>query len=256
MKISQVAAQLYTCARLIKDVDGIKQTLKRVSEVGYEAVQVSAMGPIAEEELNQILEGEGLKCVATHEPSDVILNETEKVIERLDKLNCKLTAYPYPADVDLASIDSVKKLAEGLNKAGEKMAAAGQILTYHNHHQEFRRVEGRLILDILFEETDPRYLQGEPDTHWVAAGGGDNLEWCRKLKGRLPMIHLKDYGIDHENQREILPVGEGNLNFQAIVQEAEEAGCEWFIVEHDNPPMDPVESLAMSFNYLKENVCT
>ncbi len=51
------------------------------------------MGPIAESELLNILKGEGLTLCATHEGSDDILNNTGKVIEHLQKLGCKHTAY-------------------------------------------------------------------------------------------------------------------------------------------------------------------
>ena len=91
MKLNQVAAQLYTCRDLLKTPAEIAKTLRRVREAGYTAVQISGMGPIAEEELNAILDGEGLTCCATHENGAVILNETQKVIERLQKLRCSYT---------------------------------------------------------------------------------------------------------------------------------------------------------------------
>ncbi|HBM51994.1 MAG TPA: sugar phosphate isomerase/epimerase, partial [Deltaproteobacteria bacterium] len=48
-----------------------------------------------------------------------------------------------------------------------------------------------------------------------------------------PLLHLKDYVVTLE--REILfgEVGTGSLNWDAIIREADEAGCEWFIVEQD-----------------------
>jgi len=62
----------------------------------------------------------------------------------------------------------------------------------------FRRFDGRLMLDILYQETDPRYLQGEPDTYWIQYGGGDSEDWCRKLAGRCPLLHMKDYKVTPE----------------------------------------------------------
>ena len=41
-----------------------------------DAVQVSGMEPVAEEELMKILDGEGLICCATHEPGKKIVEET------------------------------------------------------------------------------------------------------------------------------------------------------------------------------------
>ena len=98
MKINQVALQLYTLRSELKTPSAIADTLKRVRAIGYEAVQASGLGPIDERELSNILNGEGLKLCATHEPSDMILNHPERVVERLAKLRCTYTAYPHPAN--------------------------------------------------------------------------------------------------------------------------------------------------------------
>jgi sugar phosphate isomerase/epimerase len=254
MKITQVAAQLYTCRDLIKTPAEIITTLRRIRAVGYTAVQVSGMGPIAEEELNKILDGEGLVCCATHEGSDEVLNEPQVVIERLQKLRCSYTAYPYPAGVDFSSRESIGTLIGKLDAAGKMFAEAGLTLCYHNHSHEFRKLGDKTILDLIYEGTDPRHLQGELDTYWVHYGGGENVEWCEKLAGRLPLIHLKDFQTNAENKPEFAEIGVGNLNFKKIIAAAEQSGCQWFIVEQDVCPGDPVDSLAQSFDYIQTHL--
>ncbi len=256
MKTSQIAAQLYTCRDLLKTPQDITTTLHRLREVGYTAVQVSGMGPIAEEELNKILDGEGLVCCATHEGSDTILNNPAAVIERLNKLRCKYTAYPYPAGVDLSDLAAVDAWIARLDASGAALAAAGLTLCYHNHNHELRKLEGRTILDRIYDGTNPRNIQGEPDTFWIHYGGSDNVDWCEKLAGRLPLIHLKDYMTTSDNSHAFCEIGAGNLNFAKIIPAAEKAGCEWFIVEQDSCPGDPVDSLAQSFRHMQEYLCS
>jgi sugar phosphate isomerase/epimerase len=256
MKIDQIGAQLYTCRDLLKTPKDIAATLRRVREVGYRAVQLSGLGPIPEDELNAILDGEGLVCCATHEPSQEILDDPQAVIGRLQKLRCNLTAYPYPAGTDLGDEQAVSTLIRRLDAAGAALAAAGITLCYHNHSLEFRKLGGRIILERIYEETDPAHLQGEPDTYWIQHGGGDNVAWCERLAGRLPVIHLKDYTIDSENNPAYCEVGLGNLHFGNILAAAERAGCQWYVVEQDVCPGDPVESLAVSFRHLAENFCS
>ncbi|MGF1678593.1 MAG: sugar phosphate isomerase/epimerase family protein [Candidatus Methylacidiphilales bacterium] len=254
MKRHQVAAQLYTCRDLLKTPSDIKECLKRVRAAGYEAVQISGMGPIAEEELNLILDGEGLVCCATHEDGNRIRKEPHLVVERLQKLRCSLTAYPYPAGVDMASLESLKSLTDDLNAAGEIMAAAGITLTYHNHGIEFVQTDGLTALERIYRDTQPEFLQGEPDTYWIHYGGGDNVDWCRRLKNRLPMMHLKDYYFTIQNAPSFCEVGSGTLPFKEIIAAAEASGCQWFIVEQDVTPGDPVDSLAKSFRYISEHL--
>ena len=254
MKITQVAAQLYTLRDHLKTPADIAASLKKVRSIGYEAVQASGLGPIAEAELTRILKGEGLVLCATHEPSNEIRSETEKVIERLQKLGCNYTAYPYPAGVDFSKPADVDLLIKELDAAGEKMARAGQVLTYHNHAHEFYKFQGKPLLDYIYDKSNPRYLQGEIDTYWVQAGGGNPVDWCKKLKGRLPLIHLKDYGVGPDGKPFFAEIGNGNLDFHSIIAAAEDSGCEWFIVEQDVCPGDPFESLAISFQYVREKL--
>src|SRR6185369_7295601 len=89
---SQIGAQLYTLREFTKTPADIARTLARVKKMGYDAVQVSALGPIEPKELANILKNEGLVCAATHLPIDKITNEPEKVIEEHKLWACKYTA--------------------------------------------------------------------------------------------------------------------------------------------------------------------
>ncbi|MFW6212352.1 MAG: sugar phosphate isomerase/epimerase family protein, partial [Spirochaetota bacterium] len=189
MKKSQIAAQLYTLRDHLTTTDQIAKSLRQVKRIGYEAVQVSGTGPIEAEELRSIIDGEGLVCCATHENASTILETPEAVVEKLRDLGCAHTAYPYPAGVDFGDAKSVKKLIKQLNNAGKVLNEAGMHLSYHNHDIEFRHLKNTLILDYLYANTDPDHLKGELDTHWVQAGGGSVTSWCRRLAGRMPLIH-------------------------------------------------------------------
>jgi sugar phosphate isomerase/epimerase len=250
MQIRQIAAQLYTLRDFCKTPNDIAQTLKRVRSIGYEAVQVSGIAPIPEEELKAMLDGEGLTCCATHEATRTILEDTASVIERLQKLDCQFTAVPSPGSYDLSTREAALTFAAKVDAAGRMMRMAGQTLCYHNHHLEFVRFDEKPLLEILYDETDSQSLQGEIDTYWIQYGGASPLEWCRKLHNRLPLIHLKDYGISAEKQPVFRELGRGNLNWDEILPAAEAAGCQWFIVEQDTCERDPFDALQISFEFL------
>jgi len=175
-------------------------------------------------------------------------------VEKLSILKCRHTAYPYPAGVDLTSMRSLKGFVRSLDAAGAALRAGGKTLSYHNHDLEFRRIRKTLILDYIYENTDPENLKGELDTHWVQAGGGSVTSWCRRLAGRMPLIHLKDFALDDDRQRRFAEVGSGNMDWNEVVATAEECGVQWFIVEQDSHWVDndPFKSLRTSFRYLSE----
>ena len=108
-------------------------------------------------------------------------------------------------------------------------------------------------LEFIYNETDPQYVQSQLDIYWVQAGGGNPATWCKRLKKRLPMIHLKDFGVGNQKQPVFKELGEGNLELETIIYTAKAAGCNWFIVEMDSDwiDADPFKSLKKSYNYLK-----
>ncbi|HEY2407985.1 MAG TPA: sugar phosphate isomerase/epimerase [Polyangiaceae bacterium] len=256
MKMSQVALQCYTIRDHCRTAPEFAESMRRARAIGYETVQISGVGPIPPSEIYTIANGEGLQICATHEPGIDIIDRPEQVVETLAALHCKLTAYPWP-HISLETIADVDRFAEGLNRSGAVLKAAGMQLCFHNHDMEFRKLDGKTVLERLYEKTDPNLVMAELDTYWVHAGGGDVVSWCTRMVGRLPMIHLKDYAMRAKERQPIFaPLGEGNLEFPRIISVAEQSGCQWFIVEQDSGFDDAFEAIATSLRYLREHVAS
>jgi len=258
MKMSQVAVQLYTVRDFLKTPADAKRTLRRIRQIGYESVQVSGVGDVEDADLVCMLKDEGLTVCVMHEKGDLILKHPERVGERLELFGCSDVAYPFPADVPLATAAQVRTFVRALDRAGERLHRAGKLLSYHNHDLEFVRIGPDTILEILYRDTDARHLQAELDTYWVQAGGGSPEAWIRRLRKRLPILHMKDYGVTAERRAVFREIGAGNLDWKAIVRESDRAGCRWFVVEQDANWMrnDPFRSLRASFEYIQESLVT
>ncbi len=256
MKIEQVALITYTIRDSIQTPDSFCESMRKLADIGYRAVQISGMphDVMPPEAIAETCAANGLTICATHEPGDSILNEPEKVVERLDTLGTRYTAYPYPAGVDFQDKVACQSFYKKLDHAGAVLREGGKVLTYHNHANEFYRYDGRTVLEHIYAETGPANLQAEVDTYWVQLGGGCPVEWCRRLQGRLPLLHMKDVGVREGNSPSFYEIGSGNLDFRSIVTTAENSGCEWFIVEQDSCPGDPFDAAAKSFNYIRDQL--
>jgi len=249
---SQIACQLYTLRDFCKTAPDLAVTVKKVKAAGYDAVQVSGVGPIPAAEIKKICADAGIVICATHEPGKTIIEEPQQVIDRLGALGTIYTAYPWPHWMP-GNLAEVQRFAADLHKSGAVLRKAGMVLTYHNHAHEFRKFGGKTMLDWIYDAGDPCDLQGEPDMFWVQSGGGDPVGWCERLYRRLPLVHLKDYGIDAENKPATLEIGQGNLDWAAIIAAAGRSGCQWYIVEQDNCyGRDPFESVAISRKFLAD----
>ena len=89
----------------------------------------------------------------------------------------------------------------------------------------------------------------------------DILSTLEKLKGRIACVHLKDYKqIYNEETKRIeptfSPVGEGLLNFKAIVEKMKTLGVEYYLVEQDNAALlpDTLGEVERSIKYIQKEL--
>ena len=249
MAASQLAAQLYTVRDFTNTPAEIAATMKKVKQLGYDAVQCSALGAIDPHELKRIVDGEGLTICATHTDYDRMRDEPQSVIEEHNLWGCKHAAIG-GLPQEYRSAEGYARFAKEASEVAKRLAEGGLTFSYHNHSFELERFNGRTGLEILYEDSDPKYFNSELDTYWIQHGGGDPAAWIRKLKGRAYIVHLKDMAMDNRTQL-FAEVGEGNLNWPAILDACKEAGVEWYIVEQDTCQRDPFESLGISLRNLK-----
>lgn len=254
---TQIGAQLFTLRDHLKTPSDIAKTLKRLSDMGFGAVQPSAMGPIEAGELKKILDDNGLVAAATHRGMDELKN-IEASIEYHQTIGCELTAiggFGFKGDNAKAEWE---KFAAEYSELGKKLNARGLRIGYHNHSHElapFATDPAKLDptdnpLHLLVDKLDDS-VWFEIDTYWITHGGGDPAHWIRSLKGRVPAVHVKDMTITAQREQKMCEVGAGNLNWPAILDACKEAGVKWYLIERDRGDLDPFDSLKISLENLK-----
>ncbi|MBX3000274.1 MAG: sugar phosphate isomerase/epimerase [Caldilineaceae bacterium] len=245
-----LAAQLYTIREYTKTKEDFAASMRKIREIGYTAVQVSAIGPIPPAEVKRIVDENGLTICITHIGWPRLQSDLSAVIDEHHLWECKHVAVgSMPNEYREGGEASYRRFAAEASEIGRQLHEAGLTFSYHNHSFEFVRFGNRTGLDLIYDESDPRYLQAELDTYWVQHGGGDPSLWIRKMTNRMPVVHLKDMVMVDQKQT-MAEVGEGNLNWPAILDACREANVEWYAVEQDICPGDPFESLAISYRNL------
>jgi sugar phosphate isomerase/epimerase len=248
-----IAAQMFTIRKQCQTASDLAASAAKVKQIGYGAVQVSGIGKdIDPAEVARILKGEGLICAATHVRFEALLENFEAEVEKHRLWECDhpaIGSMPKP----MRNPEGVLEFARQADEVGRKLVEAGFAdFSYHNHDFEFQKTGGVTWLELIYENTDPKHLAAELDTHWVQAGGGDPAAWIERLAGRTSVLHLKDYARGPEG-RQFAEVGAGNLNWKAILAAARKAGVQWYCVEQDDCyGRDPFESLKISYENLRE----
>ena len=243
----QIGAQMYTTRESCQTLDGFATTLARIAEIGYKTVQVSGTCPYDAAWLKEQLDRNGLQCVLTHIPVPELTTQVDQVIKNHEVLNCPNIGLGYWAFSEERGM-TLEKWLHTFPSVAQAIHAGGKHFMYHNHHNEFKRIEGKLVMETLMEAVPADQMGFTLDTYWVQVAGGDPGFWLEKLSGRIPCIHLKDCGFDHSMQA----VGEGNINFDRVFKKAEAGGTQYMLVEQDDcHGEDPIECLRRSYLYLK-----
>ena len=252
----KLGVQLYTIRDYMKDEEFADVAFAKLAKAGYtEAQTAGAFGN--DERFAPLFAKHGITVVGTHYSYDKIISEPEKTAAlhtMLGTTNIGIGGMPKEAR---DTLDGLKTFIRNYNAAAEQYAKEGFKLTYHNHNFEFLRIDGtKTLMDILYEELDPKNVSFVLDTCWVAAAGADVVDWMEKLAGRIDILHLKDMCLKKDAATgkllpEVAEVGNGNLSWDKIMDTAERIGVKHYVVEQDGSwAGTPFNSLQMSAEFL------
>lgn len=249
MKRSTIAAQMYTLRDFTQTAEDLRSTFQKVSAMGYEAIQISAIGLIDPQLVKEYADEAGLVICATHVSWDRLVNDLEALAAEHKLWNCKYIGLGGLPEEYRTGLDNYRGFAKLISEIALTLKEQHNLqFVYHNHDFEFERFEGISGMEVLLTETDPA-VGFELDLYWVQAGGASPVEWIRKVEGRMQVVHLKDMVIVDRKQV-FAEIGEGNMNYGDIISACRDTGVEWYVVEQDVCRRDPFESLEISLRYL------
>jgi sugar phosphate isomerase/epimerase len=237
----RITLQLYTLRdRLAQDLRG---TLEQVKAIGIDYVELAGDYGKSAQEWRTLLDELGLKASGSHIGVDALEKDLDKVIADAKTLGLPYVIVPWVGKERYS--EGWDKFGKALEPFGQRLRQEGITLCYHNHAFEF---EGGNGLTALYAAADPSALQAEIDAAWVKIGGEDPAETIRSLKGRVPLVHLKDF--DTSKQPQWTPAGQGTLDYDAVLAACQEAGVQFGGIELDESPGDALEAVRESFAFL------
>ncbi len=250
-----------------------RQAIDDISAVGFEGIQfrANAVTDFKPAELKGLLAQHKLTFVALSS-GEVSLDEPEAdqiakhvanaqfvkdsggiYLQVLDQLK----SYPRSA-----TPEECKKLGRLLTELGKRTTDLGIPLGYHNHLNTLSQMPANL--DLILENSDPKYVKLELDTAHTVAGGGDPVKAIEKYHDRLLFLHLKDVvdiPADTPKARypfEFVELGRGRVDLPAVFAALDKVKFRgWAVVELDRVPdksRTPKESASISKTYLEQKI--
>lgn len=245
-KVKDVGVQLYTFRKeLLADATG---TLKQIASLGFKEIESASSEKgsyygLKPKEMKQVCSGLGMTLRSGHVHVD------DKWKQTLDEAAETGQAYMICSSMPTKgqTVDNYKKAAEAFNKSGEDCKKLNIKFGYHNHDAEFEQENGKILYDVLLENTDPSLVHMELDLGWVIAAGKDPLDYFNKYPGRFPLWHLKDMDMSKKRSTEF---GKGSLPIVEILKHRKQSGMKYLFVEQEDYTSTPFESMKQNMEYL------
>ncbi|MFC3688669.1 sugar phosphate isomerase/epimerase family protein [Aquipuribacter hungaricus] len=257
---SKISIQLFSYASWSRAV-GTEQVLAELEEIGYRNVEPfggSYEGRDAET-WRALLKEYGLKQPSSHgSVATATFGTTLDFAKTVGQKYVGSGGFPAPsiARDGSSSYADVIATAEAMDALGEQSVKNGTGKLFgHNHQWEFTTLvtnpetgETTTAWEVLVQNTDPRWVTFQLDVFWAADAGADVVALLEEYGGRIELLHIKDGDLAGDARGIPSDVGEGELDWDAILGAAQ-GHVKYYVVERDGAPAD-AEFARDSFEFL------
>ena len=206
----------------------------------------------------------GRSVVSLHKDLGGIEGDLSETVNEAHKYNTSNLVITGMYRFDYRDIKQVDDLCRRLNQAGKNLKAEGIKLLYHNHNYEFQKVDGRInAYEYILGNTDPECVGFEFDSYWPTEAGVCALDVMKMLGDRMKLYHINDRGTKLTKpmmtpilKSDSCELGYGNMNLEALCQQALSVGVEAVVLESHKNWIDnsPVRSFEVSAEFMNEHV--
>ena len=224
---------------LVKDFPG---TLKMMAGLGYQRVEMcsppgyanAGFGPLQSlkaTEMKRIMNDAGITCVSCHYGFKELKDHLQARMDFANELGLTQMVVSSFGLKKEATLDDWKRAADETNVLGEQSKKNGLQMVFHNHNQEFEKLEGQIIYDVLLNQLEPKLTKMQFQV-WVVIAGYKAADYFRKHPGRFISAHLSDWLGVAEQQ---VSIGKGKVNWKEFFEASKVGGLKNFYVEMDMP---------------------
>ena len=235
---SPIGCQTYPVRAMIgHDFPG---TIKQLTDAGFQAIELCSPVGYADSgfislakykgsELRKRLSDLGVTCESCHfSMAELRQNLSDRITWAKD-LGLTQMMVPSLEGPRHPTMDDVKRAAEEYNKIAEQSARAGIQQGLHNEDFELSMMNGKRTYDLLFDLLDPKLVKFQFQISTISRGY-QAVDYFTRYPGRFISMHVQGWSA---KTRQIVPVGQGTLDWKEIFTAAKTGGIKNYFVEMD-----------------------
>ena len=167
-----LGAQLYTVRDFTKTPEQIETTLRRIRDMCFKTIQISAFGPMDPVRLGELIHELDLYVCVTHNPLSRLQNDLPALIQEHRLMGCDTIGLGAMPGEYRNDEEGFRKFIHDIAPIAHEIHEEGMQFAYHNHNFEFTRFGNHTGMDMLFDQTHPEEFHFILDTYCACRDAG------------------------------------------------------------------------------------
>lgn len=247
----RIGLQISSLKPYIQTREGVRDTFRRVREMGYTDIQLQWTG---EDIPCEFIAGEmrenGFNCWGTQDYYDVVMARMDYEIRAAALYDSHYICLSGIPDRYM-SLDGLNAMAAEMRETQSRLSDHGIALTFHPRMREYGLMDGETAVNRLMDMVPG--MQLTLDAYHSVLAGIDTPVLVRRYSGRIDMLHLKNASA-LDPKAPLVPVGAGAIDFSSIAAACPAAGVKLLLAEQETWQRDAFDCMAESLEYLKSIV--
>lgn len=226
----------------------VESAFSRMKEMDCRTVQLQWIDPaVSVEFIGEMCRKYGIQSVSVQDFYQVVLENKAYY--------CRLNAVTGGTWICVSRIPERLKSREGLDRyiaelreMSRELEQVGQKLCFHPVSADFAAIDGIDPVEYLLDHMPE--LRICFDLYHLHKTGRSMADCLRRYAGRVVMVHFKDYRLTPDGTEELVPAGQGVIDWTGVVQVCRETGVEYAFAEQERWQGDPFDRLKEALDWL------
>jgi sugar phosphate isomerase/epimerase len=245
--LKKFGCQLYSIRDVMpKDPKGNMEALAKMGYKFFESYSKDPLWGMKAADAKKFFGDIGVQMISAHVGLAEITDElAAKAAEA--GLNYLICPFIGPQN----SMDKWKQKADEFNTKGELCKKHGLQFGYHNHSYSFVFASGLKGQKVLLDNTDSNLVCFELDMCWSEAAGENSIAHLKEYGKRYELCHIKQLSEKGDKPKQT-DLDKGIIDYKTLLRAAKDNGMKYYLVEQEQYPTNPMESMASNAAYLKK----
>lgn len=233
---------------VLTTVDEVRTACARMHAMGCRAVQLQWIDPsVPIGEIVQALTDNDLYSVSVQEIYETFLEQKDYFL-RLNAATGGTWVCVSRIPARCRSLSGLQALKAEWQALMDELAPLGMKLCFHPVSADYEPVEGVDAIAWLMEALPQMDMC--LDLFHCRRMGVSMTEMLHRWRGRVCMVHFKDYTLQADGAEKLVPAGSGDTCWDGVAAACMDAGVGYAFVEQERWDGDPFSALEQAFVWL------